>query len=187
MVRKVVLSVITALTFACFGAYAQGQRVTGTVTDETGTPVIGAAVVVEGTSRGATTDVAGYYEIAAPADANLVFSYLGLQSQTVAVAGRTTIDVVLASDSEQIEEVIVQAFGTAKKEAFTGSAAVLKSDELLKTQSSSVANALAGKVAGLQTTQGSGSLGSQPSITIRGIGSINAGSSPLWVVDGCCI
>ena len=184
MVRKVVLSVITALTFACFGAYAQGQRVTGTVTDETGTPVIGAAVVVEGTSRGATTDVAGYYEIAAPADANLVFSYLGLQSQTVAVAGRTVIDIVLASDSEQIEEVIVQAFGTAKKEAFTGSAAVLKSDELLKTQSSSVANALAGKVAGLQTTQGSGSLGSQPSITIRGIGSINAGSSPLWVVDG---
>ena len=184
MVRKVVLSVITVLTFACFGAYAQGQRVTGTVTDETGMPVIGAAVVVEGTSRGTSTDVAGYYEIAAPADANLVFSYLGMQAQTVAVSGRTTIDVVLLADSEQIEEVIVQAFGTAKKEAFTGSAAVLKSDELLKTQSSSVANALAGKVAGLQTTQGSGSLGSQPSITIRGLGSINAGTAPLWVVDG---
>ena len=184
MVRKVVLSMVATLVLGCFGAYAQGQRVTGTVTDETGSPVIGAAVVVEGTSRGTTTDVAGYYEIQASADANLQFSFLGYQTQTVAVAGRSLVDVVLASDSEQIEEVIVQAFGTAKREAFTGSASVIKSEELTRTQSSSVANALVGKVAGLQTSQGSGSLGSAPSITIRGIGSINAGSAPLWVVDG---
>ncbi|MBQ5777123.1 MAG: carboxypeptidase-like regulatory domain-containing protein, partial [Bacteroidaceae bacterium] len=167
----------------CFGAYAQGQRVTGTVTDETGTPVIGAAVVVEGTSRGTTTDITGNYEILASADGNLVFTYLGYKAQTVAVSGRTTIDVVLVTDSEQIEEVVVQAFGTAKKEAFTGSAATLKSDDLAKTQSSNVANALTGKVAGVQTSQGSG-LGSEPTIRIRGIGSINAGNDPLWVVDG---
>ena len=184
MVRKVVLSMVATLLLGCFGAFAQGQRVTGTVTDETGSPVIGAAVVVEGTSRGTTTDVAGYYEIAASANGNLVFSYLGYKTQTVAVGGRSTIDVVLASDSEQIEEVVVQAFGTAKKEAFTGSATTIKSDDLQKTQSSSVANALSGKVAGLQTTQGSGSLGSEPTIRIRGIGSINAGNDPLWVVDG---
>ena len=184
MVRKVVLSMVATLLLGCFGVYAQGQRVTGTVTDETGAPVIGAAVVVEGTSRGTTTDVAGYYEIAASANGNLVFSYLGYKSQTVAVSGRATIDVVLATDSEQIEEVVVQAFGVAKKEAFTGSAATIKSDDLQKTQSSSVANALSGKVAGLQTTQGSGSLGSEPTIRIRGIGSINAGNDPLWVVDG---
>ena len=122
MVRKVVLSVVTALTLGCFGAFAQGQRVTGTVTDETGEPVIGAAVVVEGTTRGTTTDVAGYYEIAAAADANLRFTYVGYEDQVVAVAGRSTVDVVLKTSSEQIEEVIVQAFGTAKKEAFTGSA-----------------------------------------------------------------
>ncbi len=184
MVKKVVLSVITALTLGCFGAFAQGQRITGTVTDETGVPVIGGAVVVEGTTRGTTTDVAGHYEIMAPADATLVFSYLGLQTQNVAVAGRSTIDVVLIADSEQIEEVIVQAFGTAKKEAFTGSAKVIKSEDLLKTQSSSAASALVGKVAGLQTSQSSGSLGSAPSIRIRGFGSINAGQAPLWVVDG---
>ena len=184
MVKKVVLSMVATLLLGCFGAFAQGQRVTGTVTDETGAPVIGAAVVVEGTSRGTTTDVAGYYEIAATADGNLVFSYLGYQSQTVAVGGRSTIDVVLATDSEQIEEVVVQAFGVAKKEAFTGSAATIKSDDLQKTQSSSVANALSGKVAGLQTTQGSGSLGSEPTIRIRGISSIGADSDPLWVVDG---
>ena len=104
MVRKVVLSMVATLVLGCFGAFAQGQRITGTVTDETGMPVIGAAVVVEGTSRGTTTDVAGFYEIAASSDANLVFSYLGLQTQTVAVAGRSQVDVVLAADSEQIEE-----------------------------------------------------------------------------------
>lgn len=184
MVKKVVLSMVATLLLGSFGAFAQGQRVTGTVTDDTGMPVIGAAVVVDGTTRGTTTDVAGYYEIAAAADANLVFSYLGLQTQTVAVAGRTVVDVVLVADSEQIEEVVVQAFGVAKKEAFTGSAATIKSDDLVKTQSSNVANALQGKVAGLQTSQGSGSLGSEPTIRIRGIGSINAGNDPLWVVDG---
>ena len=184
MVKKVVLSMVATLLLGCFGAFAQGQRVTGTVTDETGSPVIGAAVVVEGTTRGTSTDLAGYFEIAASSDANLVVSYLGYQTQTVAVAGRSVVDVALVPDSEQIEEVIVQAFGTAKKEAFTGSASTIKSDELVKTQSSSVANALSGKVAGLQTTQGSGSLGSEPTIRIRGIGSINAGNDPLWVVDG---
>ena len=184
MVRKVVLSMVATLVLGCFGVYAQGQRVTGTVTDETGTPVIGAAVVVEGTSRGTTTDIAGSYEILASANGNLVFTYLGYKAQTVAVSGRTTIDVVLVTDSEQIEEVVVQAFGVAKKEAFTGSAATLKADDLAKTQSSNIANALQGKVAGLQTSQGSGSLGSEPTIRIRGIGSINAGNDPLWVVDG---
>ena len=184
MVRKVVLSMVATLVLGCFGAFAQGQRVTGTVTDETGTPVIGAAVIVKGTTRGTSTDVAGFYEIAADANATLEFSYLGLQTQEVAVAGRTAIDVVLAADAKQIEEVVVQAFGTAKKEAFTGSATTIKSDDIVKTQSSSVANALSGKVAGLQTTQGSGSLGSEPTIRIRGIGSINAGNDPLWVVDG---
>ena len=184
MVKKVVLSMVATLLLGCFGAFAQGQRVTGTVTDETGSPVIGAAVVVEGTTRGTSTDLAGCFEIAASADANLVVSYLGYQTQTVAVAGRTVVDVALVPDSEQIEEVVVQAFGVAKKEAFTGSASTIKSDELVKTQSSSVANALQGKVAGLQTSQGSGSLGSEPSIIIRGYGSINASNAPLWVVDG---
>ena len=184
MVRKVVLSMVATLILGCFGAFAQGQRITGTVVDETGTPVIGAAVVVEGTTRGTSTDVSGYYVIVAGANETLEVSYLGYKTQKVAVAGRSQINLVLEADSEKIEEVVVQAFGTAKKEAFTGSATTIKSEDIVKTQSSSVANALAGKVAGLQTSQGSGSLGSEPSIRIRGIGSINAGNDPLWVVDG---
>ncbi len=184
MVRKVVLSMVATLILGCFGAFAQGQRITGTVVDETGNAVIGAAVVVEGTTRGTSTDVSGYYVIVADANETLEVSYLGYKTQKVAIAGRSQIDLVLESDSEKIEEVVVQAFGTAKKEAFTGSAATIKSEDLAKTQSTSVASALAGKVAGLQTSQGSGSLGSEPSITIRGIGSLYAGTAPLWVIDG---
>ena len=184
MVRKVVLSMVATLVLGCVSAFAQGQRVSGTVTDETGAPVIGATVAVDGTTRGAVTDIAGFYEISAGADDTLIVQYLGYKTETIAVAGRTTIDVQLVPDAEKMEEVVVQAFGVAKKEAFTGSAATIKSDDLQKTQSSSVANALQGKVAGLQTTQGSGSLGSEPTIRIRGIGSINAGNDPLWVVDG---
>ena len=184
MVRKVVLSMVATLVLGCVSVFAQDQRVTGTVTDESGSPVIGATVAVEGTTRGTVTDIAGSYQINASANANLVFQYLGYQTEVVAVAGRTTIDVTLKADAGKIEEVVVQAFGVAKKEAFTGSAATIKSEDLQKTQSSNVANALAGKVAGLQTSQGSGSLGSEPTIRIRGIGSINAGNDPLWVVDG---
>ena len=185
MVRKVVLSVVTALTLGCFGAFAQGQRVTGTVTDETGEPVIGAAVVVEGTTRGTTTDVAGYYEIAAAADANLRFTYVGYEDQVVAVAGRSTVDVVLKTSSEQIEEVIVQAFGTAKKEAFTGSAKVVKSEEILKSSTTNALASLDGKVSGVQMRSASGQPGAgAPSIIIRGFSSINAGTSPLIVLDG---
>ena len=184
MVRKVVLSMVATLVLGCVSAFAQGQRVSGTVTDETGAPVIGATVAVDGTTRGAVTDIAGFYEISAGANDTLIVQYLGYKTETIAVAGRTTIDVQLVPDAEKMEEVVVQAFGVAKKEAFTGSAATIKSDDLQKTQSSSVANALQGKVAGLQTTQGSGSLGSEPTIRIRGIGSINAGNDPLWVVDG---
>ncbi len=185
MVKKVVLSMVATLLLGCFGAFAQGQRVTGTVTDETGTPVIGAAVVVKGTTRGTSTDVAGFYEIAADANATLVFSYLGMQSQEVAVAGRAVVDVVLAADSEQIEEVIVQAFGTAKKEAFTGSAKVVKSEDILKSSTTSALASLDGKVSGVQMRSASGQPGAgSPSIVIRGFSSINAGTSPLIVLDG---
>jgi len=184
MVKKVVLSVFAALALGCSLASAQGQRITGTVTDESGQPMIGAAVTVEGSSRGATTNVDGSYEIVAPSDATLKFSFLGYQSKTVRVDSRTHINIVLEPASEHLDEVIVTAFGESKKDAFTGSAKVIKTEDIAKTQSSSVANALVGKVAGLQTSSSSGSLGSEPTIRIRGFGSITAGQDPLWVIDG---
>ena len=111
-----------------------------------------------------------------------MISFIGMKTVEVAVA--PSLSIYLKTDAEVLDEVMVVAFGTAKKSQFTGSAATLKSDDIVKTQSSNVANALTGKVAGLQTSQGSGSLGSEPTIRIRGIGSINAGNDPLWVVDG---
>lgn len=86
--------------------------------------------------------------------------------------------------AQATDDVIVVAFGTAKKEAFTGSAAVIKSDEIAKVQTSNVATALVGRVAGVQTSSTSGDLGKTPSIRVRGFGSINAGKEPLWIVDG---
>ena len=185
MVRKVVLSMVATLILGCFGAFAQGQRITGTVVDESGAPVIGAAVVVEGTTRGTSTDVAGYYVIVADANETLEVSYLGYKTQKVAIAGRSQINLILEADSEKIEEVIVQAFGTAKKEAFTGSAKVIKSEDILKSSTTNALSSLDGKVSGVQMRSASGQPGAgAPSIIIRGFSSINAGTSPLIVLDG---
>ena len=126
----------------------------------------------------------GLYSISVPADGVLVFSSIGYKDTEVPVASKATHDVMLSPDTEMIEETIVVAFGTATKESFTGSATVVKSEDIAKTQSSDVTRALEGMVAGVQMTTSSGSLGSSPSIMIRGVSSINAGTAPLYVVDG---
>lgn len=109
---------------------------------------------------------------------------MGYQSHTIKVGTQTRIDVVLKENTQAIDDVIVVAFGTAKKEAFTGSATVIKSDDIAKSQQSNVAQALAGKVAGVQLTNTSGQPGESPKIRIRGFSSLNAGNDPLWIVDG---
>ena len=183
MVKKIVLS-IAAVLFACASVFAQNKQITGTVTGPDGTPVVGATVVVEGTSLGTSTDLQGKYVLAAPTNGTLVFSFIGYEDTTIAINGKTTVDAILKEASKAIDDVIVIAFGEAKKEAFTGSAKVVSSDDLSKIQTSNAATALSGKVAGLQMSTSSGDLGSSPTIRIRGFGSINAGQAPLWIVDG---
>lgn len=167
-------------------AYAQGNiTVSGVVKDgATGETVPFASIQLKGTMTGGNSDIDGNYVIEVPADGTLIFSSIGYKTVEVEIAATTKHDVILLPDTEQIEETIVVAFGTATKESFTGSATVVKSDDIAKIQSSDVTRALEGHVAGVQMTTNSGSLGSSPSITIRGVGSINAGSSPLYVVDG---
>ena len=166
-------------------AFAQNLTVTGTVKDSsTGEPVPFAAIQLKGTMTGGMTDADGLYSISVPADGVLIFSSVGYKDTEVAVASKALHDVMLAPDTEMIEETIVVAFGTATKESFTGSATVVKSSDIQKTQSSDVTRALEGMVAGVQMTTSSGSLGSSPSIMIRGVSSINAGTAPLYVVDG---
>ena len=183
MVKKIVLSIV-AILFACVSAFAQNKQVTGTVTGPDGTPVVGATVVVEGTTLGTSTDLQGKYILSAPTNGVLVFSFIGYEDSKVAINGKTSVNVTLKEASKAIDDVIVIAFGEAKKEAFTGSAKVVSSDDLSKIQTSNAATALSGKVAGLQMTNSSGDLSSGPSIRVRGFGSINAGKEPLWIVDG---
>ena len=183
MVKKIVLSV-AAILFACTSVFAQNKQVSGTVTGPDKSPVVGATVVVEGTTLGTSTDMQGKYTLSAPVNGTLVFSFIGYEDAKIAVNGKTTVDVVLKEASKSIDDIIVVAFGEAKKDAFTGSAKVVSSEDLTKTQSSNVSDALIGKVAGMQMSASSGRPGAQASITVRGPGSINSGTQPLWVVDG---
>ena len=183
--KKIRFFLVVLATLVSSLAFAQNLTVTGTVKDSsTGEPVPFAAIQIKGTATGGMTDADGVYSISVPADGVLIFSSIGYKDVEVPVAGQSQHDVMMGADTEMIEETIVVAFGTATKESFTGSATVIKSDDIQKTQSSDVTRALEGMVAGVQMTTSSGSLGSSPSIMIRGISSITAGTAPLYVVDG---
>ena len=183
MVRKLVLSLLAVLS-VCAIAQAQNRQLSGTVKTTDGAPVVGATVAVDGTGRGTTSGSDGSFVVSAPVDGSLTVSFIGYKTQHIAVAGKTAVAIVLEEDTHAIDDVVVVAFGTAKKEAFTGSAAVVKSDDIAKRQVSNVAQALAGAAAGVQVTSSTGNPTSTPSIVIRGISSINASKGPLYVVDG---
>lgn len=173
------------MILATTAAFAQKVTVKGTVTDSsTGEVIPFTSVVEKGTSNGVSSDADGKYSIAVSANGTLLISSVGYKSVEVAVKGQTSLNVALEPDSELLGETIVVAFGTSTKESFTGSAKVVKSEELEKAQVSAVTQALAGQVAGVQLTSSSGAPGSTPSIRIRGISSISAGKEPLYVVDG---
>ncbi len=165
-------------------AIAQTNSVSGVVNDSHGFPIIGATVIVDGTGQGMITDTDGRFSIEVSDNDKVTISYIGYVSQTFDMKGVNSLNVVLQEDVENLGEVVVVAFGTANKVAFTGSAKVINSDEIAKSQTPNVAERLSGKVAGVQMVNSSGQPGSSPQILIRGIGSINADTRPLWVVDG---
>ena len=159
------------------------KRVTGNVTDADGAPVIGATIKVNGTKVAAVTDAEGKFVLPnVPASAKtLSVSYIGMKTQEVSVSNN--VSVVLAFEDELLDEAIVVAYGVAKKGSFTGSVSQMKAKDLQKMQVSNVSKGLEGQMAGVQITSASGQPGSQASINIRGIGSINS-ASPLIVLDG---
>ena len=164
---------------------AQVSKVTGTVTSyEDGLPVVGASVLVKGTQVGTVTDIDGKFTITnVPSSAGtLVISFIGMKTQEVTI--KPVVNVSLHSDTEVLDEVMVVAYGTARKESFTGSAEVIKADKIEKRPVANVTKALDGMVAGVQTTSGSGQPGSGVSVVVRGFGSINSSQNPLYVVDG---
>lgn len=165
---------------------AQNVQVTGTVTSaEDGMPIPGASIMIKGTTTGVATNIDGKYTISVPeAATTLVVRFIGMTTQEVIVAGRTVIDVVLEPDVTTLEEIVVTAYGTATKQAFTGSASTVSAETIEKRQVSNVSNALSGAVAGVQVQSGNGQPGTSATVRIRGVGSINAESDPLYVVDG---
>lgn len=164
------------------GLFAQKQ-VSGVVVYENGEPVIGASIQAKGTTQGTISDYDGKFEMEVPESVKtLVISYVGMATQEVA-AGKN-LKITMKENSEIIQEVVVTGYGTVSKGAYAGSAQAVKAEDIEKKNPSDITKALAGEVAGVQVVNSSGQPGSVASIRIRGIGSINASSTPLYVVDG---
>ena len=167
-----------------FTGFAYSQDVSGTVSDSSG-PLPGASVVVKGTNNTASTDLNGKYAIKnAGANAVLVFSYIGLTTQEVAVGSKSVVNVVLKDDQKELKEVVVIGYGSVKKKDATGAVDQISSKQFDNVAAASPAEVLRGKVAGVQVTNSSGEPGAATTIRIRGTSSIRTGNGPLIVVDG---
>ena len=177
------LAVILGM-FVPLSAFAQQQKVSGTVTDDKGETVIGATVKVKGGDAAAATitDMDGRYAINAPADATLQVSYIGFATQEVAVGGRSVVDIVLREDNEMLDELVVVGYGTMKKSDLTGSVASLGSKDINNSSVNNIGQAIQGKISGVQIVD-AGKPGDNVSVKIRGLGSIN-NCDPLVVIDG---
>ena len=180
IVLSLILSAVTTLALR-----AQVREVSGVVTDSSNSEtLIGATVVVEGSGVSAITDFDGRYLIKAQPGDRLSFSCLGMIPKTVTLGDVTVLNVALDINRDLLEEVIVVAYGTTKKESFTGSAEVVKADKFKDRAVTDVSKMLDGQVAGVMVTSGSGQPGSGADLRVRGYGSINASNAPLLVVDG---
>ena len=184
MKRK--LTLMLALLFVWTGvAWSQGVTVKGVVTsEEDGLPIVGASVLVKGTTQGTITDVDGNFMISGvKADSKtLIVSFVGMKTREVAIK-KGELKIVMKSDAEVLDEVMVVAYGTVKKSAFTGSATVVDQDKI-KSPAVSFDKSLAGQVSGVQVMSNSGQPGSGTSFRIRGSGSLKASNEPLYVIDG---
>lgn len=184
--KKIALMLLGIAMFGVLVAEAQVKTVSGTVTSaEDGLGIPGVSVSVKGTTIGTVTNLDGQYKLEVPQEAKvLVFSFVGMKTQELPITG-TTVDAVMQPDVVGLDEVVVTAMGITRSEKSIGYAATtVDSEELLKTRSTNVTNALSGKVAGVQIQATSSDPGAATSVTIRGFGSINGSNQPLYVVDG---
>jgi TonB-linked SusC/RagA family outer membrane protein len=180
--KSIILSLF--LSFVGVIATAQTYEIQGTVTDPNGMPLPGVSIVVQNTTKGTTTDFDGNYAISNVAQGEtLVFSFMGFTTQQIAISSSQTLDIVLAEDTQSLEEVVVVGYGTQSKKEITGAVAVVGSETIEKLNPVRVESALQGQVAGVSVTSQSGSPGSASSIRIRGI-TTNGDNNPLILVDG---
>ncbi len=174
------------LLFPCW-AFAQSITVSGTIKDPTGETLIGVNVIETGTTRGTISDIDGNYQISVAPDAKLTFSYIGFESQTVDVRGRTSINITLKEDINTLDEVVVVGYGTMRKSDLTGSVSSVSTDAITRAAPTSIDQVLQGRAAGVQIQQSSGMPGAGSNIRIRGTGSINSSNEPIYVIDGVII
>lgn len=174
-------------TYSLSPVIQQDATIKGQVLDhKTGDPVIGANVVVKGTTNGTITDMDGKYKLNAPVGSTLQISYIGYQTVEVkATAGNQTIQ--LREDAENLDELVVVGYSVQKKESLTGAMQVVSSEKLLDATSPTVENLLSGKVPGVQVTSGGGQPGQQGKVVIRGKSTVNGSTDPLWIVDGVIV
>lgn len=176
---------LTSILVLASTAFAQVSAVKGTVSDENGEPLAGVSILVKGTQVGTVSDIDGTFNLRGiPANAQtLVISFIGME--TIEIPAQPTVNVVLYPDSEALEEAVVTiAYGAAKRSTLTGAIASVNAEKLENRPTSSVTSALEGSVTGVQVNSTYGSPGDDPSIRIRGIGTINGSSTPLYVLDG---
>jgi len=175
---------LVTASFALF-SYAQNSvRVKGKITDESGNAMAGVSVMVKGTTKGVLTDPSGNFEISAPSNATLVFSSLGFASKEVKLNGETSINVSLAADTKELENVVVVGYGTQRREAITGSVVSISGDRMREVPSANISQALQGRLAGVEMSQTSTRPGATMQIRIRGTRSLSADNNPLIVLDG---
>ena len=173
---------LVCLLLTASSVLAQTKTVTGTVTDSQNEPLIGASILIQGTSSGTITDLDGKYSISATPEDVLEFSYVGMEKQNIRVGQQTVINVVLQDNSQMLAETVVIGYGSAKKRDLTGSITNIKGEEIANKPSTNPLSSLQGKIAGVQIVN-NGRAGDDPEIRIRGTNSIN-GYKPLYIVDG---
>lgn len=185
---KRITSLLVCLVFIGITAMAQNVQISGTVTNaDDGSILPGVSVVVKGTTTGTTSNIDGKYTLSVPANSTLVFSFVGMKTQEIQLAGQTTLDVAMELEVTGLEEVVVTALGVSKEKKALGYAvSEVKGDDLNKARggNSNPVNSLAGKVAGLQVTGASGNMGGSSKVVLRGVSSLSGNNQPLFVVDG---
>ncbi|NGM74160.1 SusC/RagA family TonB-linked outer membrane protein [Sphingobacterium sp. SGL-16] len=182
--KQKLLSTFFALTCVTSLSFAQTRDVSGVVTSTDGTPISGASIVVAGTNTVTQTDGLGRFKLSVASGSTLTISYIGFTTQKVNIGNSNSLSIVLESENQTLDEVVVVGYGSTTKEAFTGSAKKITAEQLERKNVSNISQALAGEVAGVTVVNSTGQPGTAATIRIRGLGSVNGNRSPLYVVDG---
>lgn len=184
--KKLLFFCISSFLLTIAG-HAQNITVSGKVTDDTGMPVPGTTVLVKGTQTASLTDIDGNYQISAPSNATLVFTFIGYADQEIAVNGATSVNARMVASAENLEEVVVIGYGTQKKSVVTGAISQVKAAQIENQPVTRIEQTLQGRVAGVYVVSNAGQPGSAASVRIRGIATMNSGGDPLYVIDGIIV